>query len=187
MCRRWRCSIPAFHATLPPSAFLYGLPLEFYTEQGIRRYGLSRHLARLRDSAGGGAFGGVARGPPPRLAAFGQRLERGGGGGGAFGGYEHGLYAPLGPAHGHAHRAISTPACSSTFYKTGWRRASSTRSSTNARGFWGLSGVSNDMRDVRRAARSGKQSGAGGRWRFSVTASAKSSALTRRRWAASTR
>jgi len=29
----------AFHQTLPPEAFLYGLPLEFYTKHKIRRYG----------------------------------------------------------------------------------------------------------------------------------------------------
>jgi acetate kinase len=29
----------AFHATLPPQAYLYGLPYDFYEKQGIRRYG----------------------------------------------------------------------------------------------------------------------------------------------------
>ncbi len=29
----------AFHQTLPPSAYLYGLPYEFYEEHGIRKYG----------------------------------------------------------------------------------------------------------------------------------------------------
>lgn len=29
----------AFHANMPPHAFLYGLPYEFYTEKKIRRYG----------------------------------------------------------------------------------------------------------------------------------------------------
>ncbi len=29
----------AFHQTIPPHAFIYGLPYEFYQEQGIRRYG----------------------------------------------------------------------------------------------------------------------------------------------------
>ncbi len=29
----------AFHATMPPHAFLYGIPYELYTEQKIRRYG----------------------------------------------------------------------------------------------------------------------------------------------------
>jgi acetate kinase len=29
----------AFHATLPPPAFVYGLPYRFYAEDGIRRYG----------------------------------------------------------------------------------------------------------------------------------------------------
>ncbi|MDR1545997.1 MAG: acetate kinase [Deltaproteobacteria bacterium] len=29
----------AFHATMPPKAFLYGLPYSFYTENSVRRYG----------------------------------------------------------------------------------------------------------------------------------------------------
>jgi acetate kinase len=29
----------AFHQTLPPYAYLYGLPYELYKQQGIRRYG----------------------------------------------------------------------------------------------------------------------------------------------------
>lgn len=45
----------AFHATMPPKAFLYGLPYEFYTEDKIRRYGfhgtshgyVAREAARL--------------------------------------------------------------------------------------------------------------------------------------------
>ena len=29
----------AFHQTMPPEAFMYGLPYELYKENGIRRYG----------------------------------------------------------------------------------------------------------------------------------------------------
>jgi acetate kinase len=29
----------AFHQTLPPYAYLYGLPYELYKQEGIRRYG----------------------------------------------------------------------------------------------------------------------------------------------------
>ncbi|MDR1658553.1 MAG: acetate kinase [Deltaproteobacteria bacterium] len=29
----------AFHATMPPNAFLYGIPYNFYTENSVRRYG----------------------------------------------------------------------------------------------------------------------------------------------------
>ena len=30
----------AFHQTIQPKAFIYGLPYELYTKYGIRRYGL---------------------------------------------------------------------------------------------------------------------------------------------------
>lgn len=41
----------AFHHTLPPKAYLYGLPYELYAEYGIRRYGFhgtSHHYVGLR-------------------------------------------------------------------------------------------------------------------------------------------
>jgi acetate kinase len=41
----------AFHHTLPPHAYLYGLPYEYYEEKGVRRYGFhgtSHHYVSLR-------------------------------------------------------------------------------------------------------------------------------------------
>jgi acetate kinase len=41
----------AFHHTLPPQAYLYGLPYEYYQEKGVRRYGFhgtSHQYVRLR-------------------------------------------------------------------------------------------------------------------------------------------
>jgi acetate kinase len=41
----------AFHHTLPPYAYLYGLPWEFYEKKGVRRYGFhgtSHHYVSLR-------------------------------------------------------------------------------------------------------------------------------------------
>ncbi len=41
----------AFHHTLPPYAYLYGLPYEMYEQKGVRRYGFhgtSHHYASLR-------------------------------------------------------------------------------------------------------------------------------------------
>lgn len=41
----------AFHHTLPPHAYLYGLPYELYEKKGVRRYGFhgtSHHYASLR-------------------------------------------------------------------------------------------------------------------------------------------
>jgi acetate kinase len=39
----------AFHHTIPPKAFLYGIPMEWYTGHGIRRYGF--HGTSVRDAA----------------------------------------------------------------------------------------------------------------------------------------
>jgi acetate kinase len=41
----------AFHHTLPPEAYLYGLPYEYYEKKGVRRYGFhgtSHHYVSLR-------------------------------------------------------------------------------------------------------------------------------------------
>lgn len=49
----------AFHATLPPAAFLYGLPYELYVEHGLRRFGFHgpshRCLAERAQALLGGA------------------------------------------------------------------------------------------------------------------------------------
>ena len=34
----------SFHQTMPPKAYMYGLPYELYKEDGIRRYGFHRNL-----------------------------------------------------------------------------------------------------------------------------------------------
>ncbi len=47
----------AFHQTMPPHAYMYGLPYEYYTDHGVRRYGfhgtshayVARETARLLD------------------------------------------------------------------------------------------------------------------------------------------
>ena len=42
----------AFHSTMPPKAYLYPLPREYYEKYRIRRYGAHRHEPSLRRPAG---------------------------------------------------------------------------------------------------------------------------------------
>lgn len=42
----------AFHQTMPDTAFMYGLPYDWYTQHAIRRYGF--HGTRCAVCVGGG-------------------------------------------------------------------------------------------------------------------------------------
>ena len=51
----------AFHATLPPQAYLYALPYALYTNEGIRRYGFHGTSHAYVSRRAGELLGGVAK------------------------------------------------------------------------------------------------------------------------------
>ena len=90
----------AFHHTMPPSAFRYAVPEDWYTRYGVRRYGFhgtSHHYVSERAA--------VLLGRPPGRTAPGhrpsrQRLQRRGDTGWRVGGHDDGTDPAGGAGHG---------------------------------------------------------------------------------------
>lgn len=144
----------SFHQTMPPEAFLYGLPFEFYKKYGIRKYGfhgtshrfvadraakiLKRPLSSLKlvtcHLGNGCSMAAVKNGESVDTTMGFTPLE--------------GLV--MGTRSGDLDPAV-------VFYLMEKERLSPNRISdilNKESGLLGISGVSNDMRDIRKAARS---------------------------------
>lgn len=144
----------AFHATLPPRAFLYGLPRRLYEEEGIRRYGFhgtshdfvtreaARALGRPREAlrlvslhlGNGASAAAVARGRSVDTSMGLTPLE------GLLMGSRTGDLDPGVLLH-LLRNGLSTNELAALLNQES--------------GLKGLSGLSNDMRDLRAAARAG--------------------------------
>ena len=146
----------AFHATLPPSAFLYGLPLEFYTKQGIRRYGfhgtshdyVTRRAAEL-----------LGR-PRADLRLVSLHLGNGSSAAAVAGGRSVDTsmgFTPLSGLLMGTRPGDVDPGVLLYLLQNGMDAGDLDTLLNKRSGLLGLSGVSNDMRDVRRAAREGNE------------------------------
>ena len=144
----------AFHATLPPRAFLYGLPLEFYTEQGIRRYGfhgtshdyVTRRAAELlgRSRADLRLVSlHLGNGSSAAAVAGGRSVDTSMG------------FTPLAGLLMGTRTGDIDPGVLFYLLQNGMDAGELDTLLNKRSGLLGLSGVSNDMRDVRRAARAG--------------------------------
>ena len=91
----------AFHQTMPPPAFRYAVPEEWYTRYGVRRYGF--HGTSHRFVSGQAAA--LLKKPPGRTAPghrpSRQRLQRRGDPGRRVGGHHDGTDPDGGAGHGH--------------------------------------------------------------------------------------
>ncbi len=146
----------AFHSTLPPRAFLYGLPREFYTEQGIRRYGfhgtshdyVTRRAAEL-----------LGR-PLTELRLVSLHLGNGSSAAAVAGGRSVDTsmgFTPLAGLLMGTRTGDIDPGVLLYLLQNGMDAGELDTLLNKRSGLLGLSSVSNDMRDVRRAAREGNK------------------------------
>lgn len=143
----------AFHATLPPKAFLYGLPRKFYDE-GIRKYGFhgSSHDYVTRKAA---EVLGKSR---EDLKIVSLHLGNGASAAAVSGGKSVDTTMGLTPLDGLLMGTRSgeiDPGVLLHLLRNGTNVADLDTLLNKQSGLLGLFGVSNDMRDVRQAASSG--------------------------------
>ncbi len=143
----------AFHATLPAKAFLYGLPRNFY-QQGIRKYGFhgSSHDYVTRQVAE------VLGKPREDLKIISLHLGNGASAAAVSGGKSVDTTMGLTPLDGllmGTRTGEIDPGVLLHLLKNGSSVSDLDTLLNKQSGLLGLSGVSNDMRDVRQVANSG--------------------------------
>jgi acetate kinase len=144
----------AFHATLPARAFLYGLPRKFY-EQGIRKYGFhgTSHDYVTRQAAE------ILGRPREDLKIVSLHLGNGASAAAVHGGKSIDTtmgFTPLGGLLMGTRSGEIDPGVLLHLLRNGTDVSELDTLLNKQSGLLGLSGVSNDMRDVRQAASSGK-------------------------------
>ncbi len=143
----------AFHATLPPRAYLYGLPLE-YAEQGVRRYGfhgtshqyVAREAIRLLGQ------------PPAQLRIITLHLGNGASAAAISGGESVDTSMGFTPLEGllmGTRTGDIDPGLLLHLLRGGMSLDALDQLLNRGAGLRGMSGISNDMRDVRHAAQNG--------------------------------
>lgn len=145
----------AFHATLPPHAFLYGLPYAFYRE-GIRRYGFHGTSFDFvtRQSAA------LLRKPLTELKLIALHLGNGASAAAVANGVSVDTTMGLTPLEGllmGTRTGDLDPGVLLHLLRQGYSSEDLENLLNKQSGLLGLSGVSNDMRDVRRAAEDGNE------------------------------
>jgi acetate kinase len=143
----------AFHATLPARAFLYGLPRKFY-EQGIRKYGFhgTSHDYVTRQAAE------ILGRPREDLKIVSLHLGNGASAAAVRGGKSIDTtmgFTPLGGLLMGTRSGEIDPGVLLYLLRNGTDVSELDTLLNKQSGLLGLSGVSNDMRDVRQAASSG--------------------------------
>jgi acetate kinase len=147
----------AFHHTLPPYAFLYGLPYEFYEKKGVRRYGFhgtSHNYVALRAAE-------FLKRRPNELRLVSCHL----GNGSSMCAVDHGRsvdttmgFTPLEGLIMGTRCGDLDPGVLAFLQREEKLTASKSEEMLNKKsGLLGLSGVSSDMREILRAASQGHQ------------------------------
>jgi len=146
----------AFHHTLPPYAYLYGLPYEYYEKKGVRRYGFhgtSHHYVSLRAAQALGRR-------PNELRLVSCHL----GNGSSLSAVDHGRSVDTSMGFTPAEGLIMGTRCGDIdagvlafFERTEKLTATQSEEMLNKKsGLLGLSGVSSDMREILKAADEGQ-------------------------------
>lgn len=149
----------AFHATLPPHAYLYGLPRALYRERGVRRYGFH---GPSHDFVTRRAAETLGR-PREALKLVSLHLGNGASAAAVSGGRSVDTTMGMTPLAGllMGTRAGDIDPGALLHLLQGGMNVTDLSETLNKRsGLLGLSGVSNDMRDVRRAAAQGNEDAA---------------------------
>jgi acetate kinase len=145
----------AFHHTLPPHAYLYGLPYELYQDKGVRRYGFhgtSHHYVSLR-------AGQFLKRDPDELRLVSCHL----GNGSSLCAVDHGRSVDTTMGFTPAEGLIMGTRCGDVdagvlafLERTEGFSASQSEELLNTKsGLLGLSGISSDMREILKAAHEG--------------------------------
>lgn len=145
----------AFHTTLEPHAYLYGLPLE-YAQQGVRRYGFhgTSHQYVTRQAAQ------VLGRPLEQLKLISLHLGNGASAAAVAGGASVDTSMGFTPLEGllmGTRAGDIDPGLLLHLLRDGMSLAQLDELLNNGAGLKGMSGISNDMRDVRAAAARGEQ------------------------------
>ena len=147
----------AFHHTMPDYAFLYGLPYEYYSEKKIRRYGFHGTSHRFV-SIKAAEFVGKK---PQELKIISCHLGNGGSIAAINGGESVDTSMGLTPVEGviMGTRAGSIDPAILLYLMDNYKMSSADLNKllNKQSGLLGLSGISNDMRDVKRGAGEGNK------------------------------
>ncbi len=145
----------AFHQTMPPKAFLYGIPYEIYEKQNVRRYGfhgtshryVSAEAIRLLNQKAEDTYLITAHLGNGSAAAISQGRC----------GHHHGIHPFRWPCYGDTSGSID-PAILFFLNKTlGYDIDRLDKLVNKESGLLGLSGLSNDMRTITQAASEGHE------------------------------
>ncbi len=147
----------AFHQTMPPRAFRYAVPEEWYTRHGVRRYGFHGTSHRFVSERAAALLGR----PPADLGLVTAHLGNGCSAASVRGGVSVDTTMGLTPLEGLVMGTRSGDVDPGVFGylagRTGQSAAELTEALNTRSGLLGLSGASNDMRTVQDAAARGDE------------------------------
>ncbi len=146
----------AFHATLPPESYVTGLPYEYYTEQGIRNYGFhgTNHDHVTRRAAA------VLERPREELRIVSLHLGNGASAAAVLNARSHDTsmgFTPLAGLLMGTRTGDLDPGILLHLLRGGMDTEELDRLLNRESGLKGISGRSNDMRDLRQAATAGDE------------------------------
>lgn len=144
----------AFHSTMPPEAYMYPLPYEYYEKHAIRKYGahgtshryVSKRLAELHPEYKKVIICHLGNGSSITAVKDGKVIDT-----------SMGLTPLDGFIMGTRTGAIDPSAVTFLMQKEGLTPAEADTIMNKKSGFLGISGVSSDMRDVEEAAAAGNE------------------------------
>ena len=147
----------AFHQTMPPGAFRYAVPEEWYTRYGVRRYGFHGTSYRFVSERAAALLGR----PPAELRLVVAHLGNGCSAAAIWDGESVDTTMGLTPLEGLVMGTRSGDVDPGVFgylaERTGQSAAELTETLDTRSGLLGLSGASNDMRPVHEAAAQGDE------------------------------
>ena len=144
----------AFHSTMPPKAYMYPLPYEYYEKHAIRKYGahgtshryVSKRLSELHPEFKKVIICHLGNGSSITAVKDGKVIDT-----------SMGLTPLDGFIMGTRTGAIDPSAVTFLMQKEGLTPAETDNIMNKKSGFLGISGVSSDMRDVEEAAAAGNE------------------------------
>jgi acetate kinase len=143
----------SFHHTMPRSAFLYGLPLEYYTKYGIRRYGFHGTSHRFVSEEAARILRRPAKGLKLITCHLGNGCSMAAVSGGRSIDTSMGFTPLEGLLMGTRSGDLDPAAVLYILEKEGLTFARVNDILNKESGLLGISGVSNDMRDILKGAR----------------------------------
>jgi acetate kinase len=152
----------AFHQTMPPAAYRYAVPLEWYTRHAVRRYGFHGTSYRFVSERAATLLGHPSAGHPPAalrlvVAHLGNGCSAAAISGGRSVDTTMGLTPMEGLVMGTRSGDVDPGLLGYLAEQTGRSAADLTDALDTKSGLLGLSGTSNDMRTISEAAERGDE------------------------------